>query len=63
EVTSEFLGLDKARLLVVDATWSFDDGGEITELTVAPPEGYDLVAERAKGTVSKQSKSTGWDAI
>lgn len=61
EVTSAILGLEGERLLVVEASYAFDDRGEISELTVAPPEGYDLLAERK--TVSTRSTATGWDAI
>lgn len=61
EVTSAILGLERERLLVVEASHAFDDSGEISELTVAPPEGYDLLAERK--TVATNSAATGWDAI
>ena len=63
EVTSVNLGLEAEKLLVVEADYSFSEQGELTELTVAPPEGYDLLAERTLKTVSGKSKATGWDAI
>lgn len=61
EVTDDFMGLDKARLLVVEVRFRKDQDGELTELGVSPPEGYDLIAE--KETVAKKETLTGWDAL
>lgn len=65
EVTDDFMGFEEERLLVVRLRFRFDSGGRIAELTVAPPEGYDLRAEEPEGgrTVAKKEKLTGWDAI
>ncbi|MEM1299397.1 MAG: phage baseplate assembly protein, partial [Pseudomonadota bacterium] len=63
EVTDPLMGLNKDRLLVVETTFSLDHRGTVTELKVAPPEGYDLLAEETLQRVSSKSTQTGWDAL
>lgn len=62
EATDDFMGFAAERLLVVEVSFALDDrGGEVTELLIAPPEGFDLIEERE--TVASQPKAKGWDAL
>jgi len=58
EIDDVFMGFDAERLLVTELRFRLDAAGEITELTVSPPEGYDLIAERE--TVSGRAEAAGW---
>ncbi|MEM7746074.1 MAG: phage baseplate assembly protein [Pseudomonadota bacterium] len=59
EVTDSFMGLESERLLVIETEFSIDDGGEITRLTVAQPEGFDLREDK----VAVKQAAAGWDAL
>lgn len=61
EVTDDFMGLVSERLLVVAVALSFNDQGEMVELELAPPEGFDLIAEKVR--VATKQQATGWDAL
>lgn len=59
-VTAAPLGLNAAELLVVSATWSIDDrDGEITRLTLALRDGFDLPAEAESGSGKGKGKDDG----
>lgn len=60
-VTDDFMGFDGTRLLVIEASWTKDDRGELVEIEVAPPEGFDLIAE--KPVVEGEAKLVGWDEL
>ena len=60
EIDDAFMGFDAERLLATEVRFRLDAAGEITELTVSPPEGYDLIAERE--TVSGREEAAGWKA-
>lgn len=57
-VTAAPLGLNNKELLVVSVQWSMDgNDGEISRLTLAPPDGFDSPTEGEKG----KSKGKGTD--
>lgn len=60
EVTDVDLALDHERLLAVEVQFTKDEGGELTNITLAPPEGYDLIAEKER---VEKAAATGWDSL
>ncbi|MBM6483446.1 phage baseplate assembly protein [Klebsiella pneumoniae] len=58
-VTAKPLGLNSEELLIVSVTWSMDDReGEVSRLTLALRDGYDLPAEPESGS-GKNGSSGG----